>query len=129
MRNARRWFAVLVAAPVIALAGCGGGTPAGSAPTPQGEHVPVALTDFQIAPTQVAVHQEAVVFDVSNRGQSPHNLGLRNGAGAVVGHTRDLDPGQSATLALRLDPGTYTTFCSLAGHESLGMHGTVTVGG
>ena len=40
----------------------------------------------------------------------------------------DLDPGQLATLALQLGAGTYTTFCSLAGHESLGMHGTVTVG-
>jgi uncharacterized cupredoxin-like copper-binding protein len=56
------------------------------------------------------------------------------GAGAVaiaaaVGHTRTLDPGQPAALALDLAAGTYTTFCSLPGHESLGMRGMVTVDG
>jgi plastocyanin len=129
MPHARRWFAILALAPAIALAACGGSPPGGSAPAPAGEHVGVVLTDFQVTPADVAVNGGAVVFDVSNRGRTPHNLSLRDGAGHLVGHTPDLSPGRSATLPLHLAAGTYTAFCSLAGHESLGMRGMVTVGG
>jgi plastocyanin len=127
--HARRWSATLVLAPVLALAACGGSTPGSSATTPPAEHVAVVLTDFQIEPAQVSVRGAPAVLDVANRGRTPHNLSIRSGSGQVVGHTIDLAPGRSATLRVQLAAGTYTTFCSLAGHESLGMRGKATVGG
>jgi plastocyanin len=129
VQHVRRLAAIAAFVPVIALAACGGSTARGSASASAGEHVQVTLTDFQIAPAQVVVHGDLVVFEAANHGQTPHNLTIRNGSGAIVGHTRDLNPGQSATMTLQLAPGTYTTYCALAGHESLGMRGTVTVGG
>jgi len=41
----------------------------------------------------------------------------------------DLSTGESETISAELEPGEYTIFCSLAGHESLGMRGSLTVGG
>jgi plastocyanin len=129
----RRPVATLALALITPLVACVGSTAGagtgGSAPTPRGQHVEVTLTDFKIEPAQVVVQQDAIVFDVANRGQTPHNLSLRDDSGRIVGHTRDLAPGQSATLVLQLAAGTYTSFCSLAGHESLGMRGTVANGG
>ena len=38
------------------------------------------------------------------------------------------DSGDSGTLALvPSQPGTYEFYCTVAGHEGLGMHGTITV--
>jgi Copper binding proteins, plastocyanin/azurin family. len=43
--------------------------------------------------------------------------------------TRDLRPGETETISGTLTPGSYVTFCSLPGHESLGIKGTLTVTG
>ena len=43
--------------------------------------------------------------------------------------TRDLKRGETQTVSADIAPGTYTTFCSLPGHESLGVKGTLTVTG
>jgi uncharacterized cupredoxin-like copper-binding protein len=124
--------AILALAVVTVLTACGGPATAGGGAAqsaPPGERVQVTLTDFAIEPAAAVVHQHAVVFEVANRGQSPHNLSIRDGAGRTFGQTRNLGPGQSANLSVQLGDSTYTSFCSLPGHESLGMRGTVTVGG
>jgi uncharacterized cupredoxin-like copper-binding protein len=38
-----------------------------------------------------------------------------------------LNSGQSTTLSVTLEPGTYTYRCTVPGHEILGMKGTFTV--
>ena len=133
MHYVRRSFAALPLLPLLALVACGGATAGGvsSSPpaSPSGQHVQVALTDFQISPAQISVHRGAIVLQVTNRGKTPHNLTLRTPAGSIVGRTPDLAPGRSAALPLDLAAGTYTSFCSLPGHESLGMRETVTVDG
>ncbi len=35
--------------------------------------------------------------------------------------------GKSATAEVRLEPGTYTFFCSIPGHRDAGIQGTLTV--
>jgi uncharacterized cupredoxin-like copper-binding protein len=120
---------VLSAAALAACGGAASGNLPSTSPTTPGEQVKVALTDFAITPAQVTLHGGEVVFQVANKGRTPHNLSLRDGSGAVVAHTRDLDPGQFTTMTLHLETETYSTFCSLPGHASLGMRGTVTVDG
>ena len=69
-----------------------------------------------------------VAFQVTNAGPTPHNLTVRDGSGVVLGASVDLSTGEADTLTITFPgPGTYITFCSLPGHESLGIKGTLTV--
>lgn len=57
----------------------------------------------------------------------PHNIALRgpgvSAEGPVVGQNG------ISTIFVTLAAGTYTFYCSVAGHEAAGMRGTLTVGG
>jgi plastocyanin len=90
--------------------------------------VPVTLADFTVTPGDIQVQGTTVSFGVVNDGPTPHNLTIRDDAGTVLGATPDLSQGEHATLTLTLPAaGTYITFCSLPGHESLGLKGTLVV--
>jgi uncharacterized cupredoxin-like copper-binding protein len=90
--------------------------------------IPVTLADFTVSPTDLVVGTTTVSFDVVNDGPTPHNLTIRDAAGTVLGATPDLSRGERATLTLTLPAaGSYITYCSLPGHESLGLKGTLTV--
>jgi plastocyanin len=56
-----------------------------------------------------------------------HNLTIQKGTGgAVVGATPTFQGG-TKTLTVKLAPGKYTFYCSVAGHRMAGMQGTLTV--
>lgn len=132
----------------LALAACGGSgttdspTTPTSAPTGAATDAPsvapssepsaevdgqaVVVKDFAIEPADVTSATD-VALAVTNEGPTPHNLTIRNEAGETIAATADLREGESETLTAVLEPGTYTLFCSLGGHESLGMRGTLTV--
>ncbi len=130
-------------AAVIVLAACsqgtsGGGTPPASAaptstataearPTAPDGAIKVSLTDFAITPATLTAKAGSVVFFVTNDGKTPHNLTLLDSAKKDAGHTADLSPGKTAVLTVTLAAGSYHIDCSLPGHESLGMSGTVAV--
>jgi uncharacterized cupredoxin-like copper-binding protein len=89
--------------------------------------IAISVADFMIDPEDVTASGPSVRFVVTNDGPTPHNFTVRNEAGEVVAATSDLSAGESETLDAELPPGDYTIFCSLAGHASLGMSGTLTV--
>ena len=61
-------------------------------------------------------------------GPTPHNFTIRDDAGTILGATQDLSTGETAVLTVTFPvAGTYITFCSLPGHESLGVKGTLVV--
>jgi FtsP/CotA-like multicopper oxidase with cupredoxin domain len=65
-----------------------------------------------------------VDLNVSNSGTMVHNLVMEGGPS-----TPDLDPGETATLALgSLEAGNYTLFCAIAGHRESGMETQLVVG-
>ncbi|HET7702746.1 MAG TPA: cupredoxin domain-containing protein [Candidatus Limnocylindrales bacterium] len=138
--NHRFATAATAIALVITLAACSGSA-ASSAPLPSAPAAPsapsaspstatagaaITVKDFTLDPTDVRV-QGAVSLAVTNAGPTVHNVAIRDAAGAVVGTTKDLKTGESETITPALAAGTYTLFCSLAGHESLGIKGTLTV--
>lgn len=87
---------------------------------PQSVHF--ALSEFAIeGPTEIAAGP--TTFDVMNHGSVAHNLSLEDGPA-----TPDLAAGEEATLDVGdLSPGTYTIFCTIAGHREAGMEATLTV--
>lgn len=90
-----------------------------------GGGVAVTMTDFEFAPASISAGAGGSLA-VSNEGPSVHNLIVEDVDG--VG-TADLNVGDSETLDLgSLEAGTYTIYCSIAGHRESGMEGTITIG-
>ena len=89
--------------------------------------IAVSVADFMIDPPEIEAPGPTVTIAVTNDGPTPHNLTVRDAAGKVRMATADLSVGESETISAELEPGEYTTFCALPGHESLGMFGTLTV--
>jgi uncharacterized cupredoxin-like copper-binding protein len=85
----------------------------------------VTLTEFAVSPEVVDVPAGAAL-EVINGGSVPHDLHVKE-APSVASPV--LDPDDSATLDLSsLDPGTYTVFCAVPGHEAAGMTASLTIG-
>lgn len=127
----------------LALAACGGsGTtsapatgaaspavssaPASVAPSAATQATAVIVKDFTLDPLDVAV-AGTVSLAVTNAGPTVHNVAIRDDAGAVLGTTADLKEGEAETLTVEIPTGSYILFCTLPGHESLGIKGTLTV--
>ena len=66
-----------------------------------------------------------VTFVVRNNGVMPHDFAIRGNG--VNEKTRLLQSGESVTLTVNLEPGSYTYECTMPGHAQGGMTGTFTV--
>lgn len=61
-------------------------------------------------------------FELRNNGEDDHDLRIRrNRDDVVIADGGIVHPDTTGTIRLRLKPGRYTLFCSLADHEALGM--------
>ena len=97
-----------------------------AAPPAAGDPTPIIVKDFRLDPKDVTVSGQASL-GVTNAGPTIHNVSVRDASGRVLAATKDLRTGQSEVLTFDIPAGTYTLFCSLPGHESLGIKGTLTV--
>lgn len=109
-------------------------TATGSTPASAGAAGPSAdvsatihVLDFTLNPATITLTGTTLSLAVTNDGPTVHNVTIRDAAGTTLFGTADLRAGQSETLVHAIAPGTYVLFCSLAGHESLGVKGTLTV--
>lgn len=102
-------------------------TAAASTTAGAADATPITERDFKFDTPDVTVAGSAVSLAVTNAGPTIHDLTIRDAAGKVLGETEDLKPGASETLTVQLPAGRYVIFCSLPGHESLGLKGTLTV--
>ena len=131
---------VLLAAGMLLLAAAcsspSGGSPSSAAPTgaapaastgSMADPTEVVVKDFTIEPADVTASAGRVDLAVTNEGPTVHNLTIRTDAGDVLAATPDLRPAASDVLSAEIAPGAYVMFCSLPGHESLGMKGTLEV--
>jgi uncharacterized cupredoxin-like copper-binding protein len=90
-----------------------------------GETVAISETEYKLDPADATVNAGSVTFDVSNDGSAPHDLEVEgNGVEEV---TDTIEPGASDQLTVDLEPGTYVMYCTIDGHQDLGMEGEVTV--
>ena len=114
-----------VGAALLLVVGCAGpmSTPSSAPASP----LAVELADFEITPATLTVTAGTVRFQVTSQGPTVHNMTIRDAAGQRVANSVDLHPGDSDDVTANLASGTYVVFCSFAGHESLGMHSTLTV--
>jgi hypothetical protein len=95
-----------------------------AAPTPAPARVQVTAREFSLTLSRASVAAGSVIVQLVNGGEDPHDLHLRRaGDGADVVATDVVGSGDVADLAQTpLPAGNYTLYCSLTGHEQLGMH-------
>ncbi|HEY6222548.1 MAG TPA: hypothetical protein VIW26_02080 [Gemmatimonadales bacterium] len=91
--------------------------------------VRVTLSEWTVRLSIQAVAAGPVRFAVTNGGSIPHALEIE-GQG-IERETRQIQPGDSATLALTLRAGTYEVYCPVGegSHKKLGMVARLLVGG
>ena len=81
----------------------------------------VTATDFKFKILPARASAGATTFTVVNKGQATHDFKI---AGKK---TKILNPGQKATLVVRLKKGRYPYLCTVPGHAQLGMKGVLVV--
>jgi uncharacterized cupredoxin-like copper-binding protein len=90
-----------------------------------GDTLDFSETEFKIDPADPTAKAGNVTFNVTNDGQTVHNLEVEgNGVEEV---TDDLQPGDNGVLSVDLQPGTYEIYCSIDSHREQGMEGELTV--
>ena len=90
-------------------------------------NVTASETEYKISLSQKTFHPGNYVFKVVNNGTITHGF-LINGPGVSnKGNGGDLNPGQSTTVYVTLQAGTYELYCPVDSHKALGMDVHITV--
>ncbi|MGQ0560911.1 MAG: cupredoxin domain-containing protein [Gemmatimonadota bacterium] len=89
----------------------------------------VVLREWSVNPARDTLDAGRILFHVMNEGQYEHALEVEGGG--IEEETDHIQPGQTATLEVNLQPGTYELYCPVEDthgkHEELGMRTTVVV--
>jgi hypothetical protein len=112
---------VAVALVVLGARGADGGT----ARADDGR-IEIALDDFRFRPQSIRASRGRLTIVLRNRGRLSHGFRLRKG-GRLWIEQPSLRPGETATVARRLEPGGYRMFDPLSNYEELGMYGSLVV--
>jgi hypothetical protein len=87
----------------------------------------VSATEFHLTLSRGSVKAGRILIQLQNNGQDVHDLRLRRIGGTRTYSFPVVSPGGRATLSVRLLPGRYRLWCSLANHAQLGMHAVLRV--
>lgn len=101
------------------------GSGASTAPKGPIKEFSVSATEFAYTPSTITVIKgDSVKINFTNNGTATHNLAITNFNVA----TNSIAPGESDSIIFTADKsGSFSYFCSIGGHRSLGMEGTLTV--
>jgi iron uptake system component EfeO len=88
--------------------------------------IKVAASEYKFDPSTLTVAAGSVTFEVTNSGNEEHEFEVFKGE-TVIDEIEGLVPGLTRTLSVTLEAGDYTYVCKLAGHDALGMKGTLAV--
>lgn len=123
-----RWLIVCLLG--LATTACGGSS-AARTPTAAGGGAAQALTfketEYSISPATLTTKAGTYTITVENAGQFPHDLHIANADGSEVGASTVVQANKTTTFTVSLQPGTYTLWCAVDAHRSLGMQAQMTV--
>jgi plastocyanin len=95
----------------------------GSAPA----RVQVVAKEYSLVLSRVHVRAGNATHELANFGQDPHDLRLQRAGARHIAGLGVVGPGKRADLSLKLAPGRYSVWCSVANHRALGMRATLVV--
>ena len=89
------------------------------------KEVPAGEVTFNVTNTSSDAEHEMVVTKLSGPdGTLPYddgNMRVDEEAAGSLGEVSELPYGQSGSLTVTLDPGTYVLYCNIPGHYAAGM--------
>jgi uncharacterized cupredoxin-like copper-binding protein len=84
--------------------------------------------EYRIALTRESLPAGRILIELINQGEDAHNLLIAPaGSTRILASFDTLASGRQGTQTVSLAPGSYRLWCSLPGHEALGMHAELTV--
>lgn len=98
--------------------GDGGGDGGGD----DGQSVEITAVDIDYEDVPGSVSAGMIEFVLNNTGGIEHDLNIEELDQQVVSLTSG---GETGSGTAELDPGSYTIFCSVAGHRASGMEATI----
>jgi len=113
---------------VALLAALAVGAPVAHAKPRPPSRMQVTSSEFEFVVSRAKLRQGRAIVELVNLGEDPHDLALRRTArGARTYSTPEVLPGGERTISLRLYPGRYQLWCTIADHRARGMRATLTV--
>jgi plastocyanin len=97
------------------------------AASPAPTRLQVAAKEFSFTLSSLRVKSGPAVVELVNYGQDAHDLRLQRKGSKHIAGIGTVESGGFADLSLRLPPGRYSLWCSLANHRALGMRATLIV--
>ena len=97
-----------------------------AAPRPPAR-VQVVAREFSFSLSRVKVHSGTAVIELANFGQDIHDLRVQRIGSKHIAGLGDVAAGGRGDLTVKLAPGRYSFWCSVANHRQLGMHTTLIV--
>ena len=113
----------------IAVAGCGGGEESaeetGTTGTPK-QTFTISEMEYMLMPSSVTVDAPGTyTFEATNDGGTDHALEIEGNG--IEEETDTIAPGESASVTVDLEAGTYEMYCPIDGHRDQGMEGEISV--
>ena len=89
--------------------------------------VQVVAREFSFTLSRAHLHAGTAVIELDNFGQDPHDLRVRRLGARHIAGLGVVSPGARGELTVKLAPGRYSFWCSIANHRQLGMRTTLAV--
>jgi len=87
----------------------------------------VSAREFGLALSRASTRAGPTIVQLVNYGQDDHDLALRRVGGSRVERIGVVHPGAAGELDVRLAPGRYVLWCTLADHRRRGMTASLIV--
>jgi len=89
--------------------------------------VQVVAREYSFSLSRLRVHSGTAVIELANFGQDVHDLRVQRIGAKHIAGLGEVAAGARGDLTVRLAPGRYSFWCSVANHRKLGMHTTLVV--
>jgi plastocyanin len=95
--------------------------------SPPPARVQVVAREFSFTLSRLHVHAGTAVIELDNFGQDLHDLRVQRIGARHIAGLGVIAPGTRGDLTVKLAPGRYSFWCSVANHRKLGMQTTLVV--
>jgi plastocyanin len=94
---------------------------------PPPARVQIVAREFSLVPSRRTLKAGAAIVELANFGEDAHDLRFQRVGGTKVSGVPVQASGHVADVKVKLLPGTYRLWCSLADHRARGMRTTLVV--